>query len=161
MELCRSKKLIAGIDFHSPWLYGGENDQLYVVKGPEPFAAQQDRFAQLYQEIMERNAAPDHIRYDARHSVPFGGGWNVEHPGASDFFRRQGAPLSFTLETPYFGFYDAQQGDMVYTPGQSPPGWPLFCPGSGGLSGAAGLRRLYGGAEVIDGRRRTLFRSVF
>ena len=116
MELCRSKKLIAGIDFHSPWLYGGENDQLYVVKGPEPFAAQQDRFAQLYQEIMGRNAALDHIRYDARHSVPFGGGWNVEHPGAASFFRSQGAPLAFSLETPYFGFYDAQEGDMVYTP---------------------------------------------
>ena len=116
MELCRGKKLIAGIDFHSPWLYGGENDQLYVVKGPEPFASQQDRFAQIFEETMRRYARPDSIRYDARHSVPFGGGWNVEHPGSSSFFRSLGALLAFSLETPYFGYCDEERGDMVYTP---------------------------------------------
>ncbi|MBE6930824.1 MAG: hypothetical protein E7463_11130 [Ruminococcaceae bacterium] len=110
MKLCRSRKIIAAVDFHDPLLYRS-GDHLYYVQKQEPFASQQEVFANLLIDTMKDHTRPGGLKYDTHRFNSFGSRVNTaEMPTASRFFTTVcRVPLTLTLEVPYMGEPDAER----------------------------------------------------
>ena len=101
------EKLRAFCDFHDPWNYGGENDNVQFVYGKNP-DPDLDRLA----SILERLTAGDIIPFCAKNGVPLGVRWNQPSPNAKDYCVRHGAEISVSIETPYFGLVKPEEEDF-------------------------------------------------
>ncbi|WP_309121092.1 hypothetical protein [Paenibacillus sp.] len=97
--------LEVGIDFHSPYLWGGRNDRPFIVKRRSPMKEEIERFGALLVRATSRSeAAANELRYDGAHDIEAGEDWNQPNDRTcSSFFERRGARLAFSFELPYFG----------------------------------------------------------
>ncbi len=109
----RPLPLTAGIDLHSPWLWGGRNDRPFIShKGRPTNEVEARRFGGFLAEETRRSPAGDRLRYDPADDVAVGVEWNQPaHPTSGRYFCSLGARLGFSFEMPYFG-----EGRPVLTP---------------------------------------------
>lgn len=101
------EKLRAFADFHDPWNYGGENDNVQFVYGKNP-DPDLDRLA----SILERLTAGDKLAFYTKNVVPLGERWNRPSPNVKDYCVKHGAEISVSIETPYFGFVVPTEDDF-------------------------------------------------
>jgi hypothetical protein len=104
-------QLVAGIDFHGAFKWGGRNDVPFLVKQHPPVKEEIERISQHLQRITGARSTPDAIRHHSSDNIDMGVEWNQPHGrNCSAFFNRAGARLSCPLEFPYFG-----NGNAGYT----------------------------------------------
>ncbi|MDF2667881.1 MAG: hypothetical protein K0R67_187 [Paenibacillus sp.] len=104
--------LAVGIDFHSPFKWGGRNDTPFIVKKASPRKEENERFGRLLQSMTSHRAGSGDITYDPVHDIEMGEDWNQPHgTNCSAYFERQNMKLVFTFEFPYFG-----KDSMIFTP---------------------------------------------
>ncbi|HBJ18233.1 MAG TPA: hypothetical protein DDY70_00570, partial [Clostridiales bacterium] len=60
----------AFIDFHDPWNYGGENDEILFV-----YPAAKDPAIDRYGSVLEEMTKDDYFRYDTQNTIPLGTSW--------------------------------------------------------------------------------------
>jgi len=112
IHYAKALRLEAGIDFHSPYKWGGRNDVPFLVKRASPMKEENERFAACLEHATKRRTAPNRIAYDAANDIAMGEDWNQPNERTcSSFFERSGARLACSFELPYFG-----TGDAVVTP---------------------------------------------
>lgn len=90
-----------GIDFHSPWHIGGENDKGYVPQPSSKKKARQDEF----DLALERNLRPGAFRYQKKWDIAPNVDWNKEeNPTCGRYLlKKPDNDLAFSIETAYFG----------------------------------------------------------
>lgn len=93
------------IDFHSPWSWGGANDEPHIHFGPsvEPTPDLQELFSEMLNKITVSDSR-NVIRYNC---VTTHYGDNANHldtPNSKNFFKfKRKSNIAFTVETPYSG----------------------------------------------------------
>ncbi|OGV53915.1 MAG: hypothetical protein A2X49_15670 [Lentisphaerae bacterium GWF2_52_8] len=105
MDYVRKLNIVVGIDFHSPWKWGGRNDHPFISNKGTPFNESEAKIlgAMLIEETARR-PDKDKFVYDPQHDVPVGFDWNQpHHPTSGKFFCSCGARIGFSFEMPYFG----------------------------------------------------------
>ncbi len=104
-EYTENRDITAFIDFHSPWCWGGGNDEPHIHLGPEtePSPYLQDVFMKKLEEITKADKR-DVIPYNGIHSRQ-GEKVNAEGtPSAKNYFKLvRKADISLTVENPYAG----------------------------------------------------------
>lgn len=92
-----------GVDFHSPWHIGADNDTVFVVQNSIPHLDRFDRFGQL----LENAITPQAVAYHHANDMAPETGWNIRGAQCSTYLSSKPENLlAFTLETTYFGTYD-------------------------------------------------------
>lgn len=92
-----------GLDLHSPWHRGNENDKLFFVRNLALKLDRFDRFGTLF----ENEITEDAMTYKVADDYPPDTGWN--HPKSSfgiTMNRRPECSLALSLESAYFGTED-------------------------------------------------------
>lgn len=100
-KLAEENDLVLGIDFHSPWHKGGNNDWVYIVQNNPKKLPLLNRLGLLFESSMTEGA----LQYRKSNDYPPNTGWNVEGTPCFGSYMHNygGAGLSFSLETTYFG----------------------------------------------------------
>ena len=95
------QELVALVDFHCPWIFGGINDYPSLVKANPEIYSELEAFGEIL-----KGTDTGEISYDALHDVRAGEDWLPATPTPSTstaFALRRGAKFALTLEFPYFG----------------------------------------------------------
>lgn len=92
-----------GLDFHSPWHKGNENDTVFIVqKGIEKL----DRLNK-FGELFEVSITEDSLKYEHKNDYPPETGWNKGGAQFTNYMiKRAENNIAFSLETAYFGTPD-------------------------------------------------------
>ena len=100
--------VLYAIDFHSPWHWGRNNDNVFVVRKRIEKTADYDRFGAHLESSMTDGALKYYCKNDMQPNV----GWNKPDTPTFACYMDDygGADLAFTLETTYFG-----QEDNIFT----------------------------------------------
>ena len=106
MRLVERLHPIAGIDFHSPFMWGERHDYPYFVKQSSPIKEEIERLGELLRGVTGARHGGA-IRYTGRYDIEMGEEWNQpSSPTSSAFMRKAGARLACGFEVPYFGTED-------------------------------------------------------
>ena len=93
-------RLRLALDLHCPYIRGGNNQEIFLVGGPdEKIAEHLAAFSRLLESVQ---TGP--LQYDSKHNIPWGQSWNNMNEAKS--FGRwaallPGMELATTMETPY------------------------------------------------------------
>lgn len=91
-----------GFDFHSPWHCGGRNDAVFIVEQPN-----MKNEITKFSDLLISQLTNDALKYDGNDNIAPDTEWNrSDNPNYASYMRKNGAALSFTLETAYFGRED-------------------------------------------------------
>ncbi len=96
------------IDFHSPWCWGGPDDEPHIHLGPsvEPTPDLQEEFAKILSEITLADDC-NNIKYKNIISHLGDSANKAESQNAKNFFKlRRNANIALTVETPYSGNFE-------------------------------------------------------
>ncbi|GHU99855.1 hypothetical protein FACS1894211_06010 [Clostridia bacterium] len=99
--------IVAALDFHAPNRWGGENDEPFLVKA-ENDADGAALFSRILCEECSAGYEVGAIPFSGRRDVEYMTEWNTWGDSSFSGYMHEvaGAPLSVTLETPYFGAPD-------------------------------------------------------
>ena len=87
-------------DFHSPWHYADEHDNVFIVQNSIEKIQKLNRFG----ELLEKSLTPNAFRYEHKNDIAPEIGWNKSGPKFAYYMKdRQENNIAFTLETAYFG----------------------------------------------------------
>ena len=104
-EYTDGRDIAAFIDFHSPWCWGGANDEPHIHMGPEaePTPMLQYELAEHIKELTAKDAR-DVIRFNGV-ITRYGDKANlVGTESSKNFYKlKRNANIAFTIETPYSG----------------------------------------------------------
>ncbi len=101
-RLLDGEEIDIGIDYHCPWLWGGENDQFYIPRKAE-VEQKQIVFSQVLADELKKH---DGIQHDPKFDIPANLGWNLSsHPMCANYYVKAGAKFAVGLEFPYFGTF--------------------------------------------------------
>ena len=96
-------RLRIALDLHCPWLYGGENEEIYFVGGPVD--AQWQRIQEFSRILEATQTSP--LIHRPEFNLPFGQKWNTSAPGgpvnsfACWAAQLEGIDFGTTVEMPY------------------------------------------------------------
>ena len=100
-KLAEENNLVLGIDFHSPWHKGENNDWVFIVQNNPKKVPALNEMGFFFEASMTEGA----LQYRKSNDYPPNTGWTVEGTPCFGSYMHNygGASLSFSLETTYFG----------------------------------------------------------
>ena len=118
-KIADANQIVLAFDFHSPKHHGGINDRVHI---PYNLVEETERYNR-FSDIFASKITPDAIPFDPADNVPADTGWNKSTNATLARYMsvKPENQLSFTLETPYFGYPDGSvviNRDTMYAFGQ-------------------------------------------
>jgi hypothetical protein len=100
LELAKDLNVVAAIDFHCPWKWGGLNDHPFFSEGGSP----REEVARLGDHLARVTAGEGEVVYEKGYDVGMGEKWNKpESTTFKRWFTLRGARIATSFEFPYFG----------------------------------------------------------